>query len=404
MAKKNPYWQKIILIAFGVTLTFLVSELYLTYFAYQSVNQAWDCYQPDLKMHYTYLPGSHCPYKRFREYDNDPKINNVGLRSDQDTTLEKPKGVKRILIMGDSFVAAHELKEEQTFVELLEKELQIKQDNIEVLNGGIRGYSPLLNFFYLNFKALQFDPDIVLLFVNSGDFADDRKYLQYAKMNNNNQVVSIYPDWSFYDQRLDEKRLAARPKPKKKTFLSNIKILSPKEVWLKIKSSRTITLGRKGGKALLKKISGRPAWHEKMVLGDWLSDAFVIDREKIIREDKITLMKNTQSAVGSIGNLLDQNNINFYLVLFPFGHEVDQIEWDVGRVMWNFEPGKVYQPNSLIELGDWAQERGIKVINLVDELRQPHSERYYFRQDGHLTVAGHQAVSKILYSYSENFF
>src|SRR3989344_8226849 len=136
--------KKLLFTLIGMLGGILIAEVYLRNFTYKEINRTWDCYLPDTKMYMVYKPNTSCPNRRYQEYDTVPKINNVGLRSGSNTTWEKPVGIKRILILGDSLVAAHEVEEKQTFVKLLENKFRERGDYIEALNGGIRGSSPFL--------------------------------------------------------------------------------------------------------------------------------------------------------------------------------------------------------------------------------------------------------------------
>src|SRR3989344_6844918 len=68
----------------------------------------------------------------------------------------KPTKTTRILMLGDSFTQGNEVS--QTFSQLLAAKL-----NVQVINAGIRGGSPLQYYLWLKTEGLKFDPDIVVL-------------------------------------------------------------------------------------------------------------------------------------------------------------------------------------------------------------------------------------------------
>ena len=67
--------------------------------------------------------------------------NSRGLRN-KEIQMEKPKGVKRILALGDSFIWGDGLPEEDLVVVKIENSLNKKNpQDIEVVNGGISGFN-----------------------------------------------------------------------------------------------------------------------------------------------------------------------------------------------------------------------------------------------------------------------
>ena len=305
---------KFLFILLGLLGGWLIAEVYLRHFTYREINQTWNCYQPDLTMYMVYKPNTSCPNRRYQEYDTVPKINNLGLRSDTNTTFEKPAGVKRILILGDSLVAAHEVEEKETFVKLLENKFRQEGEYYEVLNGGVRGYSPLLSRFYLKYQGLKFKPDRVMLVVNTGDMANDRRYLKYAKIDEKmGEYTSLYPNWGFYFPAVNQtKSIPAKPGVKLRSVVVN--------------------LIRTNIRAIYSRWFKFPFLAEDFVKGDWRTDALAIEREEISPSSYDELMGLTKDNIMAIKNLAEGRGVKFYLVLSPMGHEVSQTEWDLGRV------------------------------------------------------------------------
>jgi len=83
----------------------------------------------------------------------------------------KPTKTTRILMLGDSFTQGNEVS--QTFSQLLAAKL-----NVQVINAGIRGGSPLQYYLWLKTEGLKFDPDIVVLNFYLGNDINDRSCLE----------------------------------------------------------------------------------------------------------------------------------------------------------------------------------------------------------------------------------
>ena len=94
----------------------------------------------------------------FRTYVS---INSQHMR-DREYSIEKPAGTLRIAAMGDSFVFGWGVEAEESVSKLLE---QRYMKNVPVMNFGISGYCSNQILEWLKTQALQFQPDIVLFFI-----------------------------------------------------------------------------------------------------------------------------------------------------------------------------------------------------------------------------------------------
>lgn len=96
------------------------------------------------------------------EFSNTITTNSQGYRGPE-FSPEKPKGVYRILMLGDSTTFGIGSNDNETFSFQLEQKL--KNKNAEVINAGFAsGLSPDTYYAYLKEKGLKLQPDIV--FVN----------------------------------------------------------------------------------------------------------------------------------------------------------------------------------------------------------------------------------------------
>ena len=107
------------------------------------------------------------------------QTNSCGMR-ERELTLQKPVGTFRIAIIGDSFTFGWGVKEELAFPRQLEKILNNSLsragpdkrniNNVEVLNFGVPGFSPFQAVATFEQKALDYNPDAVVLFFIENDF------------------------------------------------------------------------------------------------------------------------------------------------------------------------------------------------------------------------------------------
>jgi hypothetical protein len=94
------------------------------------------------------------------------RYNSVGLR-DVEHRYEKPPGVYRILVLGDSFAEAKEVELEQVFTRALEKLLNERLGSpelrYEVINGGVGAWGTDQELLFYLYEGYRYAPDIVLL-------------------------------------------------------------------------------------------------------------------------------------------------------------------------------------------------------------------------------------------------
>ena len=109
------------------------------------------------------------------------EVNSLGMR-DQPRTIEKPAGVYRIAVLGDSYMEAAQVSLQQSFTQQLQHNLNglkcIEGRQIEVLNFGVSGYGTAQELQMLKHHVWQFQPDEVMLaFLPSNDVRDNCKAL-----------------------------------------------------------------------------------------------------------------------------------------------------------------------------------------------------------------------------------
>lgn len=98
------------------------------------------------------------------------RINSRGLR-DREIPYEPPSPATfRILALGDSFTEGYGVEVEETFARRLESLLRRRRgSHVEVINGGVQGYSTDQELLFLFREGLRYRPQVVLLAFNDGD-------------------------------------------------------------------------------------------------------------------------------------------------------------------------------------------------------------------------------------------
>lgn len=132
---------------------------------------AWS--QSDAVLGYRYTPQTRYWYHQENDHPIQGQINRFGFR-DIERSLQKPAGVYRVAVLGDSFVEAFQVEQDQTFLALAEKKLGTAHGfEAELLNFGHSGFSPAEEYLLLQRDVLAFSPDMVVLFFHPDtDIAD----------------------------------------------------------------------------------------------------------------------------------------------------------------------------------------------------------------------------------------
>ena len=88
--------------------------------------------------------------------------NSQGWR-DVDHDVEKPDGVFRILVLGDSFMEAYSVKLEDTFSRQVEELARATGKNVQVISMGVAGYGTLQEYLVYREIGHLYNPDLVLV-------------------------------------------------------------------------------------------------------------------------------------------------------------------------------------------------------------------------------------------------
>ena len=92
--------------------------------------------------------------------------NSRGIRGGDEHAQEKPAGVRRIVVIGDSFTFGEGVDDQDTFPSQLQARLGT---GVEVINLGVHGYGHDQMLIRLREEGLRYAPDLVVL----GYYADD---------------------------------------------------------------------------------------------------------------------------------------------------------------------------------------------------------------------------------------
>lgn len=125
------------------------------------------------------------------------QLNAEGM-NDIDHEVEKPEGLYRIAVIGDSYVEAMQFPLEQAYFKVMERKLREAGYSVEVLAFGVGGFGTLQEYYLLRDYALKYKPDLVIL-----------SFLTYNDIRNNSLALEKSLDMPY--ATIDEKGELAFP-------------------------------------------------------------------------------------------------------------------------------------------------------------------------------------------------
>jgi len=139
------------------------------------------------------------------EYMAPFAINSHGLR-EREIPYESPSYLKRVLIIGDSFVEGIQVRPEQTASRVLETMLQSRfSAPTQVINAGNGGWSTAQEFEFLRHEGLEYKPDVVVLVFYTGNDVSDNSFRLKGNVRNLRK-----PYYAMRDGRLEQQRWTPR--------------------------------------------------------------------------------------------------------------------------------------------------------------------------------------------------
>jgi lysophospholipase L1-like esterase len=171
-----PRATELILPVFSILLTFFLLEvgarLWLNYLATPEQSDRYVLFTSIDPTEFAFTPHPYLSYYPTPNYRKGlTSHNSLGYRNDE-FSLEKPSGVYRIVALGGSSTYDVSIKDNAaTFTAQLERLL--KEDygyqNVQVINAGVPGYNSWEILVNLEFRVLDLDPDLVIIYENTND-------------------------------------------------------------------------------------------------------------------------------------------------------------------------------------------------------------------------------------------
>ncbi|MBL4889836.1 MAG: hypothetical protein JKX97_07435, partial [Candidatus Lindowbacteria bacterium] len=311
--------KNLLKLTFSITLGLCMLEVLLRFFWMVPVTAKGAFFRRDEVADHTHYPYGVGRMKT-HEFDVVLRMNNIGMRDD-DVSIPKPTGTKRILVIGDSFMEGWGCKRDEIFTDILETRLKEKDENYEVVAAGVASWAALPEFAWLKYEGMKLEPDMVIFALDTTDPVGD----------------------SFYAHRL------VRDADGKPDYIKRSErgMLDP-PLWLHNVLSKHLYTYRYLDRFLIKKFK-KTEWDH----GYWADDVWIPSRseEDVPAKKYDDYWSHTKEAFLASRDLLNKNDISWFVFMYPTGAETDTSAWmgvgpdgtTTGRATAGFPDGLIYE-------------------------------------------------------------
>lgn len=154
----------------GILAGLIVAEIGLRLAGYSFP----DFYISNDALGYALIPNMHSTYRK--EGKSFVRINTDGFH-DVEHEIAKASGVKRIAVIGDSYVEALQVEREASFINFIRDETEacgaFGGSRIELLGFGVSGYGTAQELIMLRNKVMKYSPNVVILIMTTNNDISD---------------------------------------------------------------------------------------------------------------------------------------------------------------------------------------------------------------------------------------
>lgn len=323
---------------------------------------------PDEYRHHKLVPNAQAFFDQ-QDFSYVQRNNSLGLRG-REIIQQKPEDTFRVLMLGDSFTMGKGVEDNETFSALAEERLNVwlsdcasSFNHVEVINGGVDSYSPILSYIYLSRELIRLDPDLVVLNLDNSDLVQEAAYRKVAVRDETGNIVAV--PGSEVDKALSER---FRDWIQNNLFITRLalfytnKLLGHKDLTVRgvVTTANSETL------------------------------AHTLDSDDTDRKEQ---WNDIFDSLRSINRFAGERYMGFLLVLYPWGHQVSDTEWVPGRDLFLDKEAKVANDHD-VRILSMAANAGIPATSLYPLFMDYQGpDKLYFDHDMHLTKAGHELMA-----------
>jgi len=285
------------------------------------------------------------------EYETEIKTNSEGFR-DTEFPVNKPDGVFRILVAGDSFTYGIGVEAGETYPKIMEKILNEKRPDqdlkYEVFNLGIPDIGTFEELEIIRY-GMKYNPDLILL----GLLVENR----WAERGND------LCDNFRYGGRLKNGKLSESNPPPDSGFNSKLiqSLNSLHRLLINHSEFYFLLMTHKGGSLRKRLVRLRGNQNQERLNAAW---------------------GITREALKKIRAIVQERNLPLVVLSIPFSDD--------------FEIPDAGLRDELVKLG---RESGVNIFDLSEALRQNKGDDLYYQADGHWRPLGHRLLAEAAVDY-----
>ncbi len=342
-----------LLVIGATTIGLATIELGLRY-SYPRPMGVWHEDRDGLALHWpglvSYLP----------QYGITVSFNSAGMRDDEHQ-VEKPPGIFRVLVLGDSFIEALQVPFEQSFPRLLQRELEGRvPGHVEVINASVSGWGTDDELKYLTSYGRQWNPDLILVAMTLYNDVNDNLRERFHTIGDGVLVAKTGTRASFIQYQITQLKglLATR--------------FQTYQVLIRAKRSR-----------------------ETQAEARQLS-THVVAMFRLNPDDRMTRgLKLTRLLLERIRVIAAEQGSHAVLVLIPLGVQLSDAQF--AEFAGSLSGAQIDQPQHQMKL--IGKRVGIDVIDLLPGFREwaaAGGDPLYLSRDGHWDRSGHRLAARIV--------
>lgn len=357
-------------------------------------------YTPHAKFGWVQTPDNEGIYRGFRypraEFRTRVRINRSGFRSSSEYTVDPKK--LRVAVLGDSFVQALQVKEEDSFPKVVERLLKARGRDAFVYNFGVSSTGTIHQYQILKEAVLKVRPQVLVLAFFPNDLTDDSPYYVHEDPN-------LIPQYSLTaDGRVDLQDFGGQKDGQ--SVLQNYVL--PRKEGASWAEKWMLEMDKAGARwPFLKSPRFIPAVLNERFTPKNFYSAHVDVYKKVYPPALAGSLKVTLYFLEEIQRLCRAEGVELLVVLVPALEQVDRPMWDQfldeRKGYLSGDDFDLERPNRVI--GEELGRRGIRYLDLLPSFRKEFwPSRFYYGQDQHWNAAGHRKAGTIIEKYlGENF-
>lgn len=324
----------------------------------------------DTVRHHKLVPDSRAEFRQ-KDFAYIQRVNHLGLRG-AEVTVEKPAGVRRVLMLGDSFTMGKGVEDDQTFSVLVQDSLAkvlaaCGGGRLEVVNGGVDSYAPILSYLELKNDLAPLRPDLIILNLDNSDLIQEAAYRKQARRDARGDIVAV-------PQVGRESRYERfRSWTERNLFFTRV---------LLVYLNRAFDHGELTVRRVVNE-AGREHFAHTLE-GD---------------VDRTAQWNDIFESLGRVKGLADSLGAEFVLTTYPWAHQLGDSGWVPGRYEY-MKRGERTTDLSARTIRAHSAERGIALLETMPAFQAyTGNQPLYFRYDPHWTPLGQRIMAGALSEY-----